>query len=148
MHRIRIALALSLFAVVSCEAPFGLGDDRDDDLRDARGRWARNGYASYDLTLRQLCFCGFVEPVRIEVRNGEKAATLIAATGEPLPYPIEFPTVSGLFAIIEDALDRDAHELDVTYHPDLGYPVEIAIDYIENAVDDEVTWRVSSVVRR
>jgi hypothetical protein len=146
---IRLVLsALILLGAAACDSPFGLGDDRDDILRDNAARWARNGFASYDLVLQQLCFCGFVDSVRVQVRDGVKVGVEVAATGEPLPFNQVYPDVPGLFDIVEDAIDRAAHELDVQYHAVLGYPAEIAIDYRQNVADDEVTWRVSSLVRR
>lgn len=136
------------FLLAACE-PLGLGDDGRDRLEENRRRWERNGYASYDLTVRAHCFCGIVEPVRIEVRDGVRVATILVSSGEPVPVQADwFPTVPGLFDIVEDAIERDAHALDVRYHDDLGVPMRIEIDYIGNAIDDEVTWTVEALVPR
>lgn len=134
--------------VAACDSPFGLGDGEGQRLEDNRARWAARGFASYDLTVQRLCFCGSVEPVRVEVRNGQPLSVVFAATGEPVPMAASFPTVPGLFDIVEDAIERDAHELDVDYDPALGVPVRIEIDYEENTIDEEVTWVVVSLVQR
>lgn len=142
-----LAGLLSITAA-ACDSPFGLGDGDGERLEDNRARWAARGFESYDLTVQRLCFCGSVEPVRVEVRNGQPVSVVVAGTGEPVLMPASFPTVPGLFDIVEDAIERDAHELHVEYDPDRGVPVRIEIDYNENTVDEEVTWVVISLVRR
>jgi hypothetical protein len=47
-----------------------------------------------------------------------------------------------LFAIIEDALDEDAHSVEVIYDQSTGVPLEIRIDYIELAIDEELGFDV------
>lgn len=141
---------LALFAAAACDSPFGLGDDGEGDLEDNRELWENRGFASYDLTVRQLCFCGFVEPVRVMVRNGVRTGVIVVSSGDPVtaPFADHFPDVPGLFDIVEDAIERDAHELEVRYDPTLGVPVHIEIDYEENTIDEEVTWDVLSLVPR
>jgi hypothetical protein len=51
-------------------------------------------------------------------------------------------TVEELFDAVERALEHDAHEIEVTYDADLGYPDFIFIDHEEMAIDDEVGYRV------
>ena len=67
-----------------------------------------------------------------------------ADDGTPVPaqHAESFPTVDGLFQLILDAIEDDADEIDVVYDPDTGVPLEIAIDFIEMAADDELTVRV------
>lgn len=144
-----LLLAGLLLAAIgtSCDGPFGLGDDDERDrLRANRARWERLGPASYDLTVRSVCFCGYVDPVRVEVRDGVKVA--IVPTTEPgFPVPLDHPSVPELFDIIDRAIEQKAHRLDVEYG-DLGVPVRIAIDYRENVVDDEITWDVLELTPR
>ena len=47
-------------------------------------------------------------------------------------------TVPDLFDLIQDALDRKAAYLGVSYDPIYGYPTRIEVDYSANVVDDEV----------
>ena len=53
-------------------------------------------------------------------------------------------TIEDLFDRIQEAIDSHAALLRVTYNRDLGYPENIYIDQIENAVDEEVTYTVSN----
>ena len=53
-----------------------------------------------------------------------------------------FPTIDGLFDVVETVLKDGADDLEVRWHEDLGYPKTINIDYIQNAIDDEVSFSV------
>jgi hypothetical protein len=38
---------------------------------------------------------------------------------------------------------RDAHEVQVSYDPELGYPTDFSIDYEEQVADEELGMRVT-----
>ena len=46
---------------------------------------------------------------------------------------------------MQDAIDRDVFQLDVTYHPH-GYPTQIFIDLDENLADDTIAHMSSNLV--
>jgi len=80
--------------------------------------------------------------------RGAVLAVALAGAGCTVPRtpsPFVPLTVLALFAKVEDAIDRDADRLDVRYDPRLGYPLEIAIDFIERAIDDEVTYTAAEL---
>jgi hypothetical protein len=91
-----------------------------------------------------------VDPVRIEVRDGERISTVHAATGVPLDPVIAagHPTVEELFDIIPEAIRQRVARLEVRYHEVLGYPLDVAIDYDRNVIDEEVTYRVLELAAR
>ena len=64
-------------------------------------------------------------------------------TGAPVPpaYYGLFPSIEGLFGIIEDAIYQDAYDLDVRYDPTYAFPREIEIDYDRGIADEEVRFR-------
>jgi hypothetical protein len=111
-----------------------------------RGLWRAERPLSYEYTVQRLCFCitDAVRPVRVRVTGDSVTSRVYADDGTPVPaqYAESFPTVDGLFQLILDAMADDADEIEVVYDPDTGVPLEIAIDYIEMAVDDELTVRV------
>ncbi|MGQ0641168.1 MAG: DUF6174 domain-containing protein [Gemmatimonadaceae bacterium] len=120
--------------------------DREDllDLQAAERRWAQSGVQDYQIIVQQLCFCGYTRPVRITVRLGNVVSRVDAESGEPVPQQGENAReVRGLFALVRDAIDRDAHSMSVTYDATYGIPLQINIDYIANTVDDELTVRAS-----
>lgn len=107
-----------------------------------RSRWEARGPRSYEYVLERLCFCPPESrgPYLVRVEDGEVAAVLDPATGEPVDPEDDRWIVSldGLFDVIVDALERDAHELRVEYDPELGFPAEIFIDYRKQVIDEEV----------
>jgi hypothetical protein len=113
------------------------------DVRAARARWESSGIDSYAMTVRRLCFCGFVEPVRVTVDDGVIISRIIVSSGDPVPGSLaqHYPDVPGLFAIIEHAFADGADGLRFEFHPSYGFPTAIAIDWARDAVDDEVTYR-------
>ena len=134
-----VVLAL---AAAACGNPFS----PTEDLEDARRTWSRQGITSYRFTVNVLCFCIDRGPFAVVVEQGRVTSVTDPATGAPrTPDPFVPLTVEALFARIDDAIERDADEIEVRYDPTLGYPQEIAIDFIENAIDDEVTYTVSDL---
>ena len=51
-------------------------------------------------------------------------------------------TIEGVFAYTREAF-QTADKPEVTYHPSLGYPVNLNIDRIELAIDDEMSVLIS-----
>ena len=60
-------------------------------------------------------------------------------------YARNLRTVAGLFDLIQEAIDQGAYSISVVYHPDLGYPASLGIDYDRRIADEEVGFRVSGV---
>ena len=134
-------LAGALLVLTACGDGFLSSTRFVASLRAARARWESRGIDSYELTVRRLCFCAFVEPVRVKVLDGVIVSRTIASTGEPVPavYTSYYPDVPGLFAIVEEAA-TDAHEFDAEFDANYGYPTEISIDWIMNVADDEEAY--------
>ena len=139
--RLRTSLAIASLALAACGDGLPVSPRFLLTFRAARERWQSRGIASYELTIRRLCYCGLVDPVRVRVVDAVIVSRTVVPTGEPVPavYERYFPDVPGLFAIVEQAM-VDADELDAKYDPVYGFPSEINIDWIENAIDDEVTY--------
>ena len=139
-------LAVAL-ALAGCDSPFS-SSGPEEDLEEARRTWSGQGIDSYTFKVSQLCFCGpdTQGTFAVVVVRGSVASVTDVETGAPrTPNPFVPLTVLALFAKVEDAIDRDADRLDVRYDPRLGYPLEIAIDFIERAIDDEVTYTASDL---
>ncbi|MGD2045814.1 MAG: DUF6174 domain-containing protein [Gemmatimonadota bacterium] len=137
-------LALSM---VACG---GLGprDAQRAALEANRARWLSQGPSSYQYALRRSCFCPYLGPVRVTVAADTVVGRVYVESGDPVPE-IEadaFPAVDGLFELLDQAFENGADDIDVTYDPELGVPIEISIDYLENAVDDELGIQVTEPV--
>ena len=128
---------------MSCSSALG---PEQSELDRARGRWESVGSESYGFRFQRGCFCPpeIVRPVRIEVRDGVVISAVDPDTNEPVdPPPDGFPTIDDLFDEIQDAIDRGAHTVDATYDESFGYPVQVFIDWIRNAIDDEMSFQLS-----
>jgi hypothetical protein len=139
-----LALTLAL-AQTGCGLVEASGDGNARyELQRARALWASVGVTTYELTVERFCYCGLVGPVRVTVRDGVTidVRAVDAPTSDPA-LAAAYPDVPGLFDEVQAALDRRPHRLRVAYHPTLGYPTEISIDYRENVADDEIAYTAS-----
>lgn len=140
-----LSLTVAVFVLAGCGDAAPTGTRFGLTLRAARARWESAGVDSYQLIVRRLCFCGFVEPVRVTVENGAIVSRTIVATGDPLPASLaeDYPDVPGLFAIVEEAA-QDADDFETEFDPSYGFPALISIDWAANYVDDEIVYRTES----
>lgn len=144
--RIRLSVvALVVLGVGGC----GLtGPDRSlDQFNEAKSLWDRTNPANYAVTVQRLCFCASVEPVRIVVQNRLVISRTVVSTGAPLPGNFNglYPDIPGLFATIKDAYTQ-ADAITVSFDRQYGFPSDATIDYIKNAIDDELSLKVSDFV--
>jgi hypothetical protein len=121
-------------------------DSRLDELESYRDQWRQADIRHYRMEFRASCFCGseFTELVTVEVLQDTVRSVTVVSTGLPVEHmPLDaWPTVAELFAAVEKAIVDDAHELQVTYDPDLGYPTFVFIDRDEMIIDEEVGYQV------
>ncbi len=92
-------------------------------------------------TLRVECFCGFgPRPVDIFVVGDSVVSRRFHDDGSIVPESIRgvYPTIDGLFAIINEAIRQRPYRLDVTYDRSRGFPTLIDIDYERGMADDEI----------
>ena len=129
--------ALLLSTLAGCS----LGDDdsfQRQNLQQARTRWDTKDVASYTYILELQCFCApasELKPVLVTVNNG--AVVSLQYWNEnpnnrpPAPAAIFGPydTVEELFALVDDAIDRDADVLQVGYNSEYGFPEAVNVDY-------------------
>ena len=133
-----VPAALVLFAA-GCGITDNESDDNEMDLRVAEQRWLRSGVQDYQIVVQYLCFCGYVRPVRLTVRSGNIVSRVDAESGEPVPpQGSHIGAVPDLFTLVREAIEQDAYSLTVTYDATYGFPTQINIDYIGNAIDDEL----------
>ncbi len=119
----------------------------DDPLTAARARWSAADADAYVFEFRRSCFCvpDFIRQVRIEVLAGTVNSAVYLDTGDAVPPPLDsVPTIEDLFDEIRAAIDGNAFSVVADYDDNLGYPRSVAIDFIENAIDDEMAFDVSS----
>ena len=141
----RLGIALLALTPLGCTDVLG---PEQEALAAARARWALTNADSYVFEFQRSCFCApeTVRPVRIEVLDGVVSAAVYVDTEEPMSPPLtSVPTIDHLFDEIREAMDRTAFSIIAEYDADLGYPTSVSIDYIQNAIDDEMAFIVSSL---
>lgn len=138
-----LLLVLLVLPVSGCSL-FGGTSREARSLDDARARWAANGPDAYTMTYGRHCFCpsDVTGPFAVRVADGRVVS--VTLNGDAVPTD-RAQTVDALFDLLERAYDRDAHRVDVTYDPALGFPSQIYIDYDERIADEEAGYTVADV---
>jgi hypothetical protein len=118
------------------------------DLDDSRRLWAMQGVEDYRFHLQVSCFCPgeITSPVMIEVHNSAPASIIDVDTGLPNTSALlesNYSTVERLQGFIQEAIQQGADSIQASYDPDLGYPIRVRIDYMQAAIDDEISIAVT-----
>ena len=135
---------LALIALAGCDTL-----SPEERFQQARNRWLANRPDGYAIVVARSCECTQegAGPVLVEVLHQtvtSREYMLNGATVSPSLADV-FPSVDGLFEMIQSALERRVAILRVEYHPTLGYPTSIFIDEVSSMVDDEVTTTVKNL---
>lgn len=124
-----------------------LQDDEREQYEAARAQWERTRPDSYAATMERLCFCKpeAKGPVVVTVTGTTVVRRVYANNGQEVPADIapSFPSIDGLFDLIEDALDQGVDEVQVFYDPATGIPFSMWIDYDKNVADEEAGYKVT-----
>jgi hypothetical protein len=146
--RFRTALLAAALALplAGCESPSGPSQRDRLALAQAKAAWAALGIDDYTMVVGTYCFCG-VQEIRFTVVDGVVTERVVLDDGTPLP-PNSFSNVETIDAMlehIEQAIDEGVASLLAEYD-ERGVPTNVAIDYVENAVDEEFGWGVKSLL--
>ena len=145
-----------ILTVTDFEANPSSGDpEQRQAFVDALVRWEDSGLAGtdYDYTFTRGCFCPeeFVGPYQVSLRAGEVVSATFKGTDlfdidvlEIGRYDEIVKSVEGVFNEISRAL-READSFTAEYHPTLGYPTNVYIDWIANAADEEVSYTIAAL---
>ena len=118
------------------------------DLKEEKAKWETLNATKYAFDYDASCFCPGLEhfPARFIVENNIITEVLDIDTGQPKAYdngtlvsdslPSLAKTIDDLFDVVEENRG-DAFELEVTFDEDHGFPTNMLIDLIRNAVDDK-----------
>ena len=116
----------------------------------ARERWQDANVSHYRFSLFIGCFCVFSQdmPLNIEVKDGEVVSMEYQSGNEidaaNREYFRRFETIDKIFDELEKDKNGEADEVTVAYEEKYGYPAQVHIDFIKNAVDDEVSLQISA----
>ena len=113
------------------------------ELEQNRDKWSQAGITHYRFQLSVGCFCAFRDlmPLTVEVKDGV-IVSISDSRGDPVPaeqleFFDQYNTLERLFDYTAQA-QKDADEVTVTYDTTYGFPAQVSIDNIKEAVDDEL----------
>jgi hypothetical protein len=149
---LRTVLPMLSLALASCSGDLFTTRPERIDLAAARLRWAQSAPAAYQITVGRSCFCSpdVTRAVIVTVRNGQVESRRYEDTGADVPADIAlaYPTVDGLFDVIDGAIGEQASMVDVLYDAARGFPVSIQIDGSPMIADDEMFYGTRNFVVR
>lgn len=134
-------LILTLFLFISCtesETIIDYPSPAHQHMSENKKLWKSQNIQDYSFVVQKSCFCPHEEKKQITVGNGIITEAKYIPSNTILDLNQE--KIDGYFSIIQDALDKDAHKLTVTYDKTYGYPSDIAIDYNEQIADEEIHY--------
>jgi hypothetical protein len=141
----RICATLALFAVLLSACSLQANAELTRDLQ----KWQISNITHYRFDLSVACFCAFSQrmPLAIEVQNG-KVTSMKYNDGTPVidqeqKMFEQYGTIDALFNFTRESIAK-ADEIQVQYDPKYGYPSSVKIDFIKNAVDDELGLTIQS----
>jgi hypothetical protein len=141
-----VALAAAALLSSGCASGRGSGGS---PLEGAMAKWRSAGLHDYSYQYQRSCFCPeeYRRAVVITVRRDSIAGVLFADTRAAVPREnwSRYQTIDGLFAMLQEAADRKAHRIDVTYDGEFGYPRTASIDYDEHLADEEAYFSADSL---
>ena len=129
------------------------------EVEQARDQWQAANISHYRFNLTLGCFCAFSQdmPLVIEVKDGQVVSMKYQSGKEieagNLEYFQRFATMDKLFDEIAngfadkgnvDTAGQKADEVKVTYDETYGFPTQISIDRIKEAIDDELGLTISN----
>ncbi len=147
----RHAAATTLLVLLTLLGPacadMGPTQDRfHDEIALHRARWEAHRPSSYVYEMQRICFCaeGAQGPVRIRVQGTQIVERTYTSSGAPVASEFQslFPSVDGLFDMLDEAVDRDPYEFTVRWHDEIGVPLEFYVDYDARVFDDELGVKV------
>jgi hypothetical protein len=113
-------------------------------------KWQDAGVSHYRYNLFVGCFCVFSQdmPLVIEVKDGQ-VVSMAYQSGKEIDAGSrelfdKYATIDRLFAELETNIYGKADEVTVTYDPTYGFPEKVNVDFIKNAVDDELALTISN----
>lgn len=141
-----LVLVAVIAAVTSGCSVVGIDTGTEADLKDERRAWVAQNHRNYTYEYERLCFCGDVRPVIITVQNDVVSSVVIKETGEPVTHFLDaYMTITKLYDYLIDAADR-ADEMDVRFDEAKHIPIFADIDFIKNAIDDELRLNLRNLV--
>lgn len=117
-------------------------------LTQAQAKWKKTQPQHYSYYLQRSCFCtpDYTKPIMLRVFKGKVQQATLMPEGKPLPAnrKTEAIPMEGVFKLIQEAINRRAAKITVTYHAQYSYPKQVSIDYDQMMADEELYLTISN----
>jgi len=136
-----LIISISLL-IVGCNSN---SDTRQEELTKQYNLWKSKNVSNYSFILREVCFCPISEKKKIHVTHNKIVdATFIPSNTVADRREIrELELIEGYFKIIQDAIDKKAYKITLSYDKKYGFPTSIDIAYNKGDVDEEIGYRLT-----
>jgi hypothetical protein len=140
---------LMMLVLAACTA-VGNAMGSQSEIEQNKEKWQDANISHYRYHLFLSCFCAFNEdmPLIIEVQDGEVVSMEFQSGNEIDPSLLElfdkYATIDRIFAELEADLNGAADKVTVEYDPTYGFPTKADIDFVEEAIDDELYLTLSN----
>ena len=140
----RVLIVLMFFLIAGCEIT-GPDDPRIGRDPDYQEQWDKFQGGTYYFTVVRGCFCVNGGEHWVQVKNGSVTSAYNIWRDEPvLEQDLQWiESMEDIFDMIQSA-QTEAFSVQAEYS-EWGYPTSVSIDWIEFAVDDEISLTISDV---
>ncbi len=134
-------------ALTACSTAGAAGDQ--SEIEQNKEKWQEARISHYRFHVNLSCFCAFNEnmPLVIEVQDGEVVSMEYQNGNEIDPSSRElfekYATIDLIFSELEADLNGAADKVVVEYDSTYGFPTRADIDFVEEAIDDELYLTLS-----
>jgi hypothetical protein len=145
----KLLLVLMTLVLAACTAIAGAAGNQSE-IEQNQEKWQDANISHYRYNLHISCFCVFVEnmPLVIEVQDGE-VTSMEFKNGAEIDLTIrqdlfdKYATIDRIFAELETDLNGAADKVTIEYDETYGFPTKADIDFLEDAIDDELYLSIS-----
>jgi hypothetical protein len=127
-------------------------DQVADQIDEMWEQWESQAPQEYQFEFRWNCFCppGFREWAVVAVEDGEvvSVAPAEADLEEDLPPASEYRTIAGLYNLLKEAVQQQAHQIDLEFDQEQAVPTFVYIDYDALITDEERGFELRSYTAR
>jgi hypothetical protein len=145
----KLFFIVMVLVLTACSAVAGAAGNQSE-IEQNKEKWQDANISHYRFHVFLSCFCAFNEdmPLIIEVQDGDIVSMEYQSGKEIDPSLHElfdkYATINRIFAELEADLNGAADKVVVEYDPTYGFPTKADIDFIEEAIDDELYLTVSN----
>jgi len=93
--------------------------------------------------VQKTCFCPHQEQKQIIVKNDVLTEAKFIPSNTPIENKSKEKTITAYFDIIQDALDKNAHQVKVVYDKTYGFASSVSIDYDAQMADEEIYYTLT-----